>query len=116
MGGGSASHPAAKSARRRDNVRPFADTVAPVCATMPRPSIDYINARQAHIPASGGRNYAKHDRMVNAAAERERLAELDAFERIREMAHARFADMRSVDREWFDRLRSGLRADEDIPF
>ena len=68
------------------------------------------------MPASGGQNYAKHDRIVNAAAERERLAELDAFERIREIAHARLANMRSANREWFNLVRSGIRADEDIPF
>jgi hypothetical protein len=83
---------------------------------MPRPSIDYLNARQAHMPASGGRNYARQDRMVNAAAERERLARLDAFERIREMAHARFADMRSANREWLNRIRRGFPVDQDIPF
>ena len=81
-----------------------------------RPTIDYLNARRAAKPASGGRNYAKSDRMVNKAAERERVADLDAFERIREAAHARFAEMRAADREAFNRIRSGIPADEDIPF
>jgi hypothetical protein len=53
---------------------------------MPRPPIDYLNARQAHMPASGGRNYAKHDRAVNAAVERARLAQLDVLARVQRQA------------------------------
>lgn len=83
---------------------------------MPRPPIDYLNARQAHMPASGGRNYAKHDRTVSIAAERERFSDLDQFGRIREIAQARFADMRGAYREAFNRLRSDIPADTDIPF
>jgi hypothetical protein len=41
---------------------------------------------------------------------RERLAELDTFERIREKVDARFADMRSAHRGWLNRIRSGLSA------
>jgi len=83
---------------------------------MPRPSIDYLNARQACFPTSGGRNYAKYDRTVNIAAERERFSDLDQFERIRERANARFADMRSANRETFNRICSGIPPNEDIPF
>lgn len=78
-----------------------------------RATIDYMNARRASKPASGGRNYTVRR---NVSAERERFAGLDTFERIREEAHARFAAMRAADRERFNRIRSGIRPDEDIPF
>jgi len=68
------------------------------------------------MPASGGRNYAKYDRTVNVAAERERFSDLDQFERIRERANARFAGMRSANREWLNRIRNGIPSDEGIPF
>ncbi len=83
---------------------------------MPRPSIDYLNARQAHRPASGGRNYAKHDRMVNNAAERERIAALNPFDRIREKAFHRFAAIRAETHEALARLRSDYVEGDDIPF
>jgi hypothetical protein len=54
--------------------------------------------------------------MVNIAADRERFADLDQFERIRERANARFADMRSANRETFHRICSGIPPNEDIPF
>ncbi len=77
-----------------------------------RATIDYMNARRASKPASGGRGYIVK---FNASAERERVAGLDDFERIREAAHARFADMRAADREVFNRIRRGDPANE-IPF
>jgi hypothetical protein len=78
--------------------------------------VDYMNARRAAKPASGGKNYAKRDRLLNEAAERERIADLDAFERIREEAHHRFAAIRAETREAFARLRSDYRPNDDIPF
>ena len=75
-----------------------------------------MNARRALKPASGGKNYARRDRVVNEAAERERLASLDPFERIREEAHYSFATIRAEAREAFARLRSNYRPDDDIPF
>jgi triphosphoribosyl-dephospho-CoA synthetase len=78
--------------------------------------VDHMNARRAAKPASGGRNYAKRDRLVNKAAERERIADLDAFERIREEAHHRFEAIRTETREAFARLRPDYRPEDDIPF
>jgi hypothetical protein len=83
---------------------------------MPRPSIDYLNARQAHMPASGGRNYARYDRMVNAAAERERLAGLNPFDLIRERSYHRFAAIRAETHEALARLRSDYIEGDNIPF
>ncbi len=53
--------------------------------------VDHMNARRAAKPASGGRNYAKRDRMVNKSAERERFASLSPFDRIREKDYHCFA-------------------------
>jgi hypothetical protein len=78
--------------------------------------IDQMNGRRAAKPAGGGKNYAKRDRLVNEAAERERIASLDPFECIREEAHHRFAAIRAETREAFARLRSDYRPDDDIPF
>jgi hypothetical protein len=78
--------------------------------------IDQMNTRRAAKPASGGKNYAKRDRLVNEAAERERIADLDAFDRIREEAHHRFASIQAETSEAFARLRSDYRPDDDIPF
>jgi hypothetical protein len=79
-------------------------------------AVEYMNARRAAKPASGGKNYAKKDRLLNEAAERERIAALDAFERIREEAHHRFAAIREETREAFARLRSDYRPADDILF
>jgi hypothetical protein len=78
--------------------------------------VDHMNARRAAKPASGGKNYAKRDRLLNEAAERERIASLDPFERIREEAHCRFAAIRAETDEAFARLRSDYRPNHDIPF
>jgi hypothetical protein len=79
-------------------------------------TVDYMTARRAVKPASGGKNYAKRDRLVNEAAERERIADLDVFERIREEAHHRFAAIQAETREAFARLRSDYIPGDDIPF
>jgi hypothetical protein len=78
--------------------------------------IDQMNARRAAKPVSGGKNYAKTDRLLNETAERERIAALDAFERISEEAHHRFAAIRAETREAFARLRSDYRPNDEIPF
>ena len=78
--------------------------------------IDQMNARRALKPASGGKNYAKTDRLMNEASERERLAGLDPFERIREEADHRFEAIRAETREAFARLRSDYMPGDDIPF
>jgi hypothetical protein len=78
--------------------------------------VDYMNARRAVKPASGGKNYAKKDRLLNEAAERERIVALDVFERFREEAHHRFAAIQAETREAFARLRSDYRPAEDILF
>jgi len=66
--------------------------------------------------AGGGKNYAKRDRLVNEASERERLTSLDPFERIREEAYHHFEAIRAETREAFARLRSDYRPGDDIPF
>ena len=78
--------------------------------------VDYMNARRAVMPASGGNNYAKRYRLVNEAAERERIAALDVFSCIQEEAHHRFAAIQADTREAFARIRSGYRPEDDIPF
>jgi hypothetical protein len=78
--------------------------------------IDHMNARRAAKPASGGKNYAKRDRLVNKAAERERISSLNDFERIREEAHYRFEAIQAETREAFTRLRAVYRPEDDIPF
>jgi len=79
-------------------------------------SIDHMNARRAAKPASGGKNYALKDRMVNKAAERERVAGLNPFDLIREQAHHRFAAIRAETHEALARLRSDYIGGDDIPF
>ena len=78
--------------------------------------VDHMNARRAAKPASGGRNYAKWDRMVNKAAERDRIAVLSPFDRIRERDYHSFAAIRVDARERFARLRSNYVPGDDIPF
>jgi hypothetical protein len=78
--------------------------------------VDYMNERRSAKPASGGRNYALKDRMVNEAAERERIAALDPFERLREEAYHCFAAIKAKAHEDFARLRSDYIPAEDIPF
>ena len=78
--------------------------------------VDYMNARRGAKPANGGKNYAKKDRLVNEAAERERIAALNDFERLREEANHRFAAIRVETSEAFARLRSDYRPEDDIPF
>ncbi len=79
--------------------------------------VAYMNARReakrSRGAASGGKTYIVKR---NARAERERLAALDEFERTREETTARFSDFRAETREIFNRLRTGLNADPDIPF
>lgn len=78
--------------------------------------VDHMNARRAAKPASGGRNYAKTDRMLSKAAERERFASLSPFERIREKDYYSFAAIRAAAHEAFARLRSDYAPGDDIPF
>ena len=78
--------------------------------------VDHMNARRAAKVASGGRNYARTDRTVNKAAERERFAGLGPFERIRENDYHCFAAIRADAREAFARLRSDYMPGDDIPF
>jgi hypothetical protein len=80
--------------------------------------IAYINARREAIRSRGAAAGGKIYRIIRKpAAERARWAGLDAFERIREKAYARFADMRAANREALNRIRSRLTtSDLDIPF
>ena len=75
--------------------------------------IDYMNARRAAKPATGGTNYA---RTVNPVDERARVAGLDEIERIAERAYAVFEECRSVVRNFRNDLAAGLTADDMIPF
>lgn len=54
---------------------------------MPRPSIDYLNARRAALPASGG---ARQSRAVKYAPDRE----LDPLERLELELESSLADCR----------------------
>ena len=78
--------------------------------------VDHMNARRAAKPANGGRNYARTDRTVNKAAERERFAGLSPFDRIREKDYHGFAAIRADAHEAFARLRSDYTPGDDIPF
>ena len=78
--------------------------------------VDHMNARRAAKAASGGKNYAATDRIVNKAAERERVAGLNPFDLIRERAYHRFAAVRADAREALARLRSDYIGGDDIPF
>jgi hypothetical protein len=78
--------------------------------------VAYMNARRDRKPASGGTNYAKRDRIVNKAAERERCAALDEFDLIRAQVAAFFAAQRAASNEFRNQLRSGIRPGDEIPF
>jgi len=54
--------------------------------------------------------------MVNAAAERERLAGLNPFDLIRERSYHRFAAIRAETHEALARLRSDYIEGDNIPF
>jgi hypothetical protein len=79
-------------------------------------SIEYLNARAAHKPASGG---ADHAVRFNPVDERARLAGLDPLDLAHEQVIAIFADFRA----WFAESTNALRAgrldtadDQLIPF
>ena len=76
---------------------------------MPRPTIDYLNARREAKPAAGGRTYQRMKISSKILADaKARLVGMDAFELIRSNTDRRFAEMRSADRErrnlWQSRL------------
>jgi hypothetical protein len=78
---------------------------------MPRPTIDYLNARRdtttRHGPALAKRN---------AADVRAQMAALDTFQAIGEAAHAVLNDIRARAREDHNRLISRMGASDEIPF
>jgi hypothetical protein len=78
-------------------------------------SIEYLNARKASQPASGGRNYAKP---VNPVDVRARDADMDAGELLHEQVRLVFADFRAWFAESTNALRQGNIADDGaaIPF
>jgi hypothetical protein len=75
--------------------------------------IDYMNARRAAKPATGGTNYARY---VNPVDERARVAGLNEFDLLREKLDAVFTECRSVVRNFRNDLAAGLTADDMIPF
>ena len=81
---------------------------------MPVLSIDQLNARAAHKPASAGKNYARHDRVANPADARAKLAGMDAIELLRTRLAVFFADQRAIVAEFRNMLASGN--DATIPF
>jgi hypothetical protein len=85
---------------------------------MPTHSIDYLNARRDRLPASGGTNYAKRDRIVNVAVRKLQDAELDATDMLHEQVRLVFAEFRAWFAESTNALRSGNIADDAqfIPF
>jgi hypothetical protein len=78
-------------------------------------SIDYLNARKAAKPATGGKTYA---RLANTVDQRARDAELDAGELLHEQVRLVFADFRAWFAESTNALRQGNIADDaqSIPF
>ena len=85
---------------------------------MPRPTIDYLNARREQgsgnrRQASGGKTYQRlklsRDILADAKA---RLAGMDAFELIRSNTDRRFAEIRSADRERRNLWQSRLTNDD----
>ena len=85
---------------------------------MPTHSIDYLNARRAALPASGGTNYARRDRVLNVAARKLRDAEMDQVELLHEQVRLVFAEFRAWFAESTNQLRQGNIADDaqSIPF
>jgi hypothetical protein len=85
---------------------------------MPTHSIDYLNARRDRLPASGGTNYAKRDRILNVAARKLADAEMDATDMLHEQVRLVFADFRAWFAESTNALRSGDLTDggEYVPF
>lgn len=59
---------------------------------MPRPSIEYMNARRALMPASGGRTYLN---TRNPVDDRTQWESLDSWEKAMTAVDATFADFRS---------------------
>ena len=78
---------------------------------MPRPSIEYMNARRDLKPASGGRDYVK---VRNAVDDRAQWESLDTWEKAMTVVDATFAEFRS----WVNNLPPiGIPAtDLEIPF
>lgn len=76
--------------------------------------IEYMNARRALKPASGGTNHAV---MLNKAGERERDRGMNEVDMLRAKLSALFADQRAIVREFRNSLAAGMTADEAaIPF
>ena len=84
---------------------------------MPTHSIDYLNARRAVLPASGGTNYGAQ-RRVNVVDLRARDAEMDQVELLHEQVRLVFAEFRAWFAESTNQLRSGNLDMEDgyVPF
>jgi hypothetical protein len=80
---------------------------------MPTHSIDYLNARKAALPASGGKNYRGY---VNPVDLKARDAGRDIGEVLHDDVCAIFADFRSWFAESSNRLASGFDAETEIPF
>lgn len=80
---------------------------------MPRPTIDYLNARREANLGASRRTYRSlpvtHEILADAKA---RLAGMDAFELIREETYHRFAAMRAADRERINLWQSRLTNDD----
>lgn len=73
---------------------------------MPRPSIDYLNARREAKPASGGTVYRRERNPVD---ERAQWESLDSWEKAMTAVDATFADFRS----WVRNLPPiGVKEDE----
>jgi hypothetical protein len=77
--------------------------------------IDYMNARREAIRSRGMATGGKDHTVVRTArAERERMAGMDIFDRIREIAAARLADIRAAAREDFNAFRTGVPVEEMV--
>ena len=89
---------------------------------MPAPSIDYLNARRAILPASGGTNYAAVDRVFDeksrrAVTERARIKTLTDDESMQERLTLFWQDHHQFVRELRNWKAAGLSPEEcSVPF
>lgn len=77
--------------------------------------IDYMNARRALKPASGGKSYTA-DRIANPADARAKLVGISDIDLIREKLAVLFAEQRRIVKEFRNSLAAGLSVTDEIPF
>jgi hypothetical protein len=86
---------------------------------MPLHSIDYLNARAARLPASGGTNYRRRESDTARRSAAEAAAERDSLDVAHDTIIAIFADFRAFLRDADNRLASlamGCDQSQPVPF